>query len=120
METFRFKKLDVWQLGRNLVKDIYIVTKSFPQDERYALIDQLRRAAVSVPSNIAESSARRSTADFIHFLSMARGSLAEIYTQIILAKDLSYVEDISRFELAVEELGLKLNALIASLKARDL
>jgi len=120
METFRFKKLDVWMLGRKLVKDVYRLTEKFPKDERYALTDQLRRAAVSVPSNIAEGSARRSAPDFIHFLSMARGSLAEVYTQIVLAKDLSYVEDISRFEFAMEELGLKLNALIASLTARNL
>jgi four helix bundle protein len=120
METFRFKKLDVWMLGRSLVKDVYRLTEGFPQNERYALTDQLRRAAISVPSNIAEGSARRSAPDFIHFLSMARGSLAEVYTQIILAMDLSYVADVSRLEMAIEELGLKLNALIASLKERSI
>jgi four helix bundle protein len=120
METFRFKKLDVWMLGRKLVKDVYRLTEKFPKDERYALTDQLRRAAVSVPSNIAEGSARRSSADFIHYLAMARGSLSEVYTQVILAVDLSYIQDISTIELTIQELGLKLNALIASLTARNL
>jgi len=71
---------------------IYHVTKDFPTDERYGLTNQLRRAAVSIPSNIAEGQARSSTAEFKNFLSIARGSLAEVETQLFIAERLKYIE----------------------------
>jgi four helix bundle protein len=85
-----FRDLIVWQKGILLVKQIYKLTGIFPAEEKFGLISQLRRAAVSVPSNIAEGQARRTTADFIHFISNAEGSLAEVETQLILAVELSF------------------------------
>jgi four helix bundle protein len=118
MSSFRFKNLEIWQMARILVKDVYKTTRAFPAEERYALVDQLRRAAVSVPSNIAEGSARKSAADFVHFLVMARGSLAELLTQLILAQDLEYLADVARLEQDIESIVVKINALIASLNSK--
>lgn len=76
-----------------LARKVYEVTQSFPEDERYGLVAQLRRASVSVPSNIAEGHARNRSKEFARFLQVARGSLAEVDTQIILAQDLGFVEE---------------------------
>ena len=83
--------LHVWQEAMLLVKDIYAVTKQFPREEIYALTSQMRRAAVSIPSNISEGAARTSTKEFLQFLSIARGSLSELETQVILAEDFGYL-----------------------------
>jgi len=85
-----YKDLQVWQRGRVLVKRIYTLTSSFPRDELYALTNQMRRAAISIPSNIAEGHLRNSTKDYIYFISIAIGSIAELETQVILAEDLEY------------------------------
>ena len=85
-----YKELIVWQKGMALAKQVYHLTQKFPAEERYGLTSQLRRAAVSVPSNIAEGQARRSTNEFLQFLSIAEGSLAELETQLLLSADLSY------------------------------
>jgi len=87
-----YKDLIVWQKAMDLAVMIYLVTKSFPKDEQYGLASQLRRAAVSIPSNIAEGHARTSTAEFKNFLSIARGSLAEVETQLLIAVRLNYIE----------------------------
>ena len=87
-----FRDLIAWQVARGLVKSIYSLTRSFPRDEVYGLSQQLRRAAVSVPSNIAEGYGRGTRKDYYRFLQVARGSLYEIQTQLVLAKDLGYVE----------------------------
>lgn len=87
-----YKDLNVWQLSRSLVKDIYLITEELPKHEQFGLISQIRRASVSVPSNIAEGHSRTSTKDYIRFISMAIGSLAELETQLILCCDLGYVE----------------------------
>ena len=78
-----------------LAKEIYALTKYLPKEETYALADQMRRAAVSIPSNIAEGHARQSSKDYRHFLYIARGSKAELETQLLLAKDLGYFEKVS-------------------------
>ncbi len=85
-----YKDLLVWQKGMTLAKQVYQLTQKFPAEERYGLTSQLRRAAVSVPSNIAEGQARRRTTEFLQFLSIAEGSLAELETQLLLSAELSY------------------------------
>jgi four helix bundle protein len=102
------------------VAAIYEATRDFPSEERYGLTNQLRRAAVSVPSNIAEGQARFSQKEFHPFLSIARGSMAEIETQLFLAKDLQYLSASKSAALLAlaDELGRILNGLIASIKSR--
>ena len=85
------KDLDVYKLSLDLVEDIYKLTKSFPSSENFGLTSQLRRAAVSLPSNIAEGASRASTKDFIRFLNISAGSLAEIETQLVIAERIGYI-----------------------------
>ena len=85
-----YRDLLIWKKGMALVKSIYKVTKQFPEDERFGLISQMRRAAISVPSNIAEGQARQGKREFVQFLSHAEGSLAELDTQVLLSLDLGY------------------------------
>jgi four helix bundle protein len=92
------RDLDVWQRGVDMVAEIYQLTNSWPASERYGLTTQLRRAAVSVPSNIAEGSARSSSADFSRFLDIAKGSLAEIETQLEIAKRIGLIDSYSVLE----------------------
>ena len=84
------KDLDAWKMGITLVKEVYQITKSFPPEERYGLTSQIRRCAVSIPSNIAEGAARNSNKDMSRFLYISLGSLAELETQIIIAKELKF------------------------------
>lgn len=93
MEQFTFEKLDVWQKSRVLVREVYRLTSNFPPDERFGLTNQLNRAIISVPSNIAEGCGRPSYKERIHFLEIAYGSLMESMTQIILAADLRYISE---------------------------
>jgi four helix bundle protein len=97
----------------NLVKSVYKETKNFPVEERYGLQTQIRRAAVSIPSNIAEGHARRSTKEFLQFISIARGSMAELETQLILAKDLGFLEApmLTKFMDELNALGKMLRGL---------
>jgi len=96
----------------DLVRMVYQITKGFPADERYALTDQLRRAVVSIPSNIAEGSGRASNKDYAHFLAIARGSLYETMTQIQVAQDLGYISSIDAVEALVNEIGRMLTSLL--------
>jgi len=103
VEDFIFKKLIVWQKAMELTRLVYGIVKQFPADERFALSDQLRRAVISIPSNIAEGNGRASNRDYAHFLAIARGSLFETMTQLELAKDLGYIKDTpSIYSLAAE------------------
>src|ERR1700719_1216823 len=88
--TQNYKDLIVWQKGIELAKLIYNVTRKFPTEEKFGLVAQMRRAAVSIPSNIAEGQARRTPGEFIQFVSHAEGSAAELDTQIILAVELNF------------------------------
>ncbi len=90
-ENKSYTNLEVWQLCRKLVSEVYTVSRSFPKEELFGLTNQLRRAAVSVPSNIAEGCGRQTTRDTINFLFIARGSLYELETQLYIALDLAYL-----------------------------
>ena len=94
------RRLDVWAHGMTLARRIYEVTQDFPDDEKFGLVSQLRRSAVSIPSNIAEGSGRGTNADFLRFLYMARGSLNEVDTQLELSSQLGLLS-----ETDVEDLG---------------
>lgn len=111
------ERLDVWRDAMALVESVYEVTARFPNDERLGLTLQLRRAAVSVPSNIAEGAARRSTAEYLRFLSMARGSLAEIGTQLEIAERLGFRTPDPALDAQLDRTFARLNALIRSLDA---
>ncbi len=88
--TRGYKDLIVWQKGITLVKEIYRLTQKFPSEEKFGLVAQMRRSAVSIPSNIAEGQARHTTGEFIQFVSHAEGSVAELDTQLILSTELGF------------------------------
>jgi carbamoyl-phosphate synthase large subunit len=88
MSASHFRELEVWQLAMQLAKETYSLTSTFPREERYGLASQLQRAAVSIPSNIAEGNARSSTRDYARFVSMSLGSAAELQTQLLLSGEL--------------------------------
>ena len=90
---YSFEKLNVWQEAKQLVVDVYHLLDDFPMLEKYALCDQIRRAVVSVPSNIAEGSGRKSLKEQVRFLEIAYGSLMETYNQLLIAIDLSYISE---------------------------
>ena len=118
MKISSYKDLVVWQKSVALVTIIYRMSREFPREELYALTSQLRRSAVSVPSNIAEGWGRKSTKEYIQFLKIARGSLFEMETQIIIARNLDYIKDIACEQLLsdTEEIGKMTNALVNSLE----
>jgi four helix bundle protein len=115
-----YKDLVVWQKSITLVKLVYQLTRSFPMDEKFGLVSQMRRAAVSVPSNLAEGHARNTTGEFIQFISHAEGSLAELETQIILAVELAFCSSAEAQPLQglIEEIQKMANALRRSLASR--
>lgn len=116
-----YKDLIVWQKGMELVAAIYDATDGFPSHEQFGLISQLRRAAVSVPSNIAEGKAHYSNRDFVRFLRHARGSLAEIETQVLIALQRKYLdtETVNKLTQKIDELGRILSGLINSLNKSE-
>jgi four helix bundle protein len=99
-----YKELIVWQKAYQLCLDVYKVTKNFPKDEIYGLISQIRRAAVSIPSNIAEGYGRKTTREYIHALYVAYGSICELETQILISHDLDYIGS-ETFEKLLKEIG---------------
>ncbi len=100
-----YTELDVWVESRKLVSMIYDLTKSFPKEEIYGLTNQMRRSSISIPSNIAEGCGRRTSADTIKFLHIARGSLYEVETQLFLASDQKYM-DLSYFESILNQIKI--------------
>jgi four helix bundle protein len=112
------KDLIVWNKSMDLVEDIYRITETFPKKEIYGLTSQLRRAAVSIPSNIAEGSARQNTRELIQFLYIALGSLSEIETQVEIALRLKYCDDILKPKNKIDEIRRMLTTMIATLKKR--
>lgn len=91
--TFSFEKLDVYQKARKLIKDIYLLQNEFPKEERYALGDQVRRAATSIAANLAEGSGRQSIREKIHFVEIAFGSMTEVFCELQTACDLGYIQE---------------------------
>jgi four helix bundle protein len=112
-----YRDLLVWQKGLELAYLLYEITRLFPQEEKFGLISQIRRAAVSVPSNIAEGQARHRKKEFIQYLYIAKGSLAELDTQCLIARELGYVEEpqIKPILLQIDELQRMLYSLIEKL-----
>ncbi len=113
-----YKDLIVWQKSIELVKEIYVVTNKFPKSEVFGLVSQMRRAAVSIPSNLAEGFSRKYKTEFSQFASIAFGSGAELETQIILAKSLSFAgdKDYDKADLLLVEIMKMLNKLNSRLK----
>ncbi len=113
-----FKNIKAWKHSDDLVVDIYSVTKFFPKEELYGLVSQLRRAAVSVPTNIVEGSGREHKKEYLHFLYIARGSLSEVIYLIHISKRLGYIEDIPFVKLndLAEEVAKTLYGLILAIK----
>ncbi len=114
--TRSHENLQVWQEGMALAKDVYSATASFPKEEIYGITSQMRRAAVSVPSNIAEGAARGSKREFLQFLNIARGSLMELETQIRLSKDLGFLKAHETLLVRSNKTYALLNGLMASLR----
>ena len=119
--TFKsYRDLDVWRKAMILTRELYEATARYPSDERFGLVSQMRRAAVSIPSNLAEGHSRSGAGEFRHFISIAMGSVAELETQVILSVDLGFLnEDIEKHLLRqLDEIGKMLRGLYKSLTAR--
>lgn len=117
MKLKNYQELIAWQKAMDLVEEVYKASRDFPREDIYGLTGQIRRAAVSIASNIAEGQGRRTTADFLRHLSIAYGSLREVETQILIARRLKYITQ-TRLEEVMNlagEVGRLLNGLMASL-----
>jgi four helix bundle protein len=111
--TFGFEKLDVYQMGKSFVKDIYALTKRFPDVEKYGLVSQINRSAVSVVSNLVEGNSRNTPRDKAHFTQLSYSSLMEVLCQIDISRELEYItiDDYHKVRMQVEELAKRLNGL---------
>lgn len=118
MKSSDYRQLKVWQKAMDLTVEIYSLVNIFPREENYALSDQMRRSVVSIPSNIAEGQGRNSAKEFVNFLSIARGSLWELETQIEISERLHYIDSGQKNKVyeQTEEIGKMLNALATSLE----
>lgn len=112
------KDLDVWNKSMELAEKLYNLTTNFPKDEQYGLISQIRRSAVSIPSNIAEGAARNSNKEFVQFLYIALGSLSEIETQLLLANRLKFIQEATLLD-DIESIRKMLLGLIKFLKGKE-
>ncbi len=118
MYSKSFKHLQVWQRSIELVREVYKITESFPKNETYGLVSQMRRSAVSIPSNIAEGYKRRGLGDYIRFLGVSEGSSAELETQIIISRDLYKEINFAKTEALLEEVQKMLFVMIKNLNAK--
>ena len=112
-----YTDLLVWQKSMELVKEVYVITKTFPKEEIYGITNQIRRAAVSIPSNLAEGAARNSNKEFVQYLYVSLGSLAELETQLLLSRDLGYAQN-EEINQRVERVRKLLLGLINYLKGK--
>jgi len=112
-----YKNLLIWNKAKDLVKEVYIAIRKFPEIEKYILISQILRSANSIPTNIAEGQARQHSKEFIQFLHIALGSLAELDTQLCISKDLGYLteEELNKFDMKITELRKMTRGLISKL-----
>jgi len=115
MKIEKFEDLQVWQKAHRLALGIYKVTKGFPADERFGLVSQMRRSAVSVPANIAEGFSRRTAKEKLYFYNIAQGSLEELKYYLILGRDLGYMENSAELRKSGDEVGRMLHGLSQSL-----
>ena len=115
------KDLEVWKESIKLTKQVYKITDSFPKKEQYGIISQMTRAAVSVPSNIAEGAGRTSRKEYIRFLDIASGSLAELDTQLIVSQELKYIsqDDLMSIEKDIEKVSKMLHGLMKYLRSLE-
>jgi len=113
------KQLDVWQYSMRFVSALYVLTKQFPSDERFGLTNQIQRVSVSIPSNIAEGSARHSNKEYIQFFYIALGSAAEVETQLLIARDLGYADPIDNLYNEIQSIKRMLLGLIKSKQAKE-
>lgn len=113
-----FRKLDIWKNGIELVKQVYLLSNKFPSEEKFGLRSQITRAAVSVPSNIAEGCSRNSEVEFKRFLEIAIGSLFEVETQLVISKELNFItqEDLEIIFSLIQKEGKMINSLINRIK----
>ena len=118
MSLKSYKELIVWQKSIGLVKKIYQITKQFPREELYCITSQMRRAAISIPSNIAEGALRKNLKEYIQFLRISFGSSAELETQLIISKELYKKINYKEVESLLEEIQKMLNAMISKLEPR--
>ena len=111
--TYSFEKLEVWQNARRLVKSVYLLTNNYPDDERFGLVSQMRRCAISIASNLAEGTSRKTMKDKSHFTTMSYGSTLELLNQLILSLDLEFLGEQKYYETRaqIEEVTNKLNSL---------
>jgi four helix bundle protein len=116
-----YRDLDVWNTAMDLAEQVYVLTKPFPPEEKFGLVSQMRRAAVSIPANIAEGHGRKYTGDYVRHLSVARGSLTELETHLLLSVRLGFAarEQIEAAWLTSQNVGKMLNRLISSLQKHD-
>jgi four helix bundle protein len=116
-----FKDLIVWQKAMDLVEEAYVLVKKLPKEELFALSDQIRRSAISIPSNIAEGQGRNSTKEFIQFLAIAKGSKSELETQLLLCVKINYLKasDIENAINLINEIGKMINVLQKSLTTKN-
>ena len=117
-----YQDLEVWKLSIALVKEIYLITEKFPKSESYGLTNQIRRAAVSIPSNIAEGQGRNSSKEFRQFLSIALGSVAETETQLIIAKEINFLrnDELEPLLVTVDRIRKMLKGLSKSIRTISL
>ena len=118
MSIKNYRDLVVWQKSIEVAEKVYFITKKLPKEELYSLTNQMRRAVVSIPSNIAEGQSRHSSKEFIHFLGIAQGSKAELETQLLLCLKIGYLDDTDTSEIMelLTEIGKMLNALVRKLR----
>ena len=112
MAKTSYKELIIWQRAMEIVVEVYHLTKRLPKEEQYMLVNQLRRAAVSIPSNIAEGYTRHTTKDYIHFLNLSLGSNSEVETQLEICRRLEYLDNTDKADRLCDEVGKMLNTII--------